>query len=786
MQSINEELETAKEELESSNEELVTVNDELRNRNQELTVLNDDLNNLHVSVNLPILMLGRDLRIRRFTPRAEKVLSLIATDLGRPIGDIKLKINVPDLEALLLEVISTVSVTEREVQDSEGRWYVMRVQPYKTLDNRIDGALLVLLDIDELKQSEATIREARDYAEAIVRTARDPLVILNADLRVHAANGAFYSTFNVSPAESEGRLIYELGNRQWDIPRLRELLEEILPRNRFFNDFEVAHDFETIGPRTMLLNARRLDESTVQPARILLGIQDISELLRSQASARESQTRYQALMEASAQIVWTADASGAVVEDSPSWRDFTGQTYEQWKGFGWLDAFHPEDRERVSELWQRAVVERSPMETEYRLRYRSGEWHWMEMRAVPVLNSDASVREWLGIDIDISERKRAEEQLRQSEEKFKLLFERSPLPKWAFESETLRFVDVNEAAIQHYGYSREEFLRMSVLDVRTPEAAEALQAALARPPHRLPESETCQHRKKGGEVVDVEIRFSKIKLAEKKVWLASINDITERKQAEQERERLLASEQQARQEAEEANRIKDEFLATISHELRTPLNAILGWANMLLRGKLDEEATVRAIESISRNVKAQSELIGDLLDVSRIVSGKLRFELDAVDLSSVIEAALETVRPAAEAKGVDLRLTLDPAMGPVSGDAGRLQQVVWNLLTNAVKYTPRSGHVETRLERKGAYAAITVRDTGEGIRAEFLPYVFARFQQADGTTTRRHGGLGLGLAIVRHLVEAHGGQVRAASEGAGKGAEFTVTLLLIALGNMKC
>jgi PAS domain S-box-containing protein len=267
-------------------------------------------------------------------------------------------------------------------------------------------------------------------------------------------------------------------------------------------------------------------------------------------------------------------------------------------------------------------------------------------------------------------------------------------------------------------------------------------------------------------------------------WFGTCTDIDEVKRAEEERARLLALEHQARQEADEANRMKDEFLATVSHELRTPLNAILGWANTLLRGKLDEQAATRALENIARNARAQNQLISDLLDVSRIISGKLRFEVSAVDLSSVIEAALETVRPAAEAKGVELRLKLDPTAGLVSGDETRLQQVVWNLLTNAIKYTPRGGHVETRLEREGTHAAIIVRDTGEGINADFLPYVFNRFQQADGTTTRKHGGLGLGLAIVRHLVEAHGGQVSAASEGAGQGATFTVTLPLMALRNV--
>ena len=267
------------------------------------------------------------------------------------------------------------------------------------------------------------------------------------------------------------------------------------------------------------------------------------------------------------------------------------------------------------------------------------------------------------------------------------------------------------------------------------------------------------------------------------MWIGSNTDIDYVKRAEAERERLLASEQQARQEAETANHVKDEFLATLSHELRSPLNAIQGWADLLLGGGLDEQAAARAFEIIARNARAQNQLIADLLDVSRIITGKLRFETGVIDLIQVIEAAAETVRPAAEAKGVELRLRLDPTAGPVSGDDTRLQQVVWNLLSNAIKSTPRGGRVETRLERDGAQAAIIVRDTGEGISADLLPHIFDRFRQADGATTRQHGGLGLGLAIVRHLVEAHGGRVSASSEGAGQGATFTVTLPLMALPN---
>ena len=244
------------------------------------------------------------------------------------------------------------------------------------------------------------------------------------------------------------------------------------------------------------------------------------------------------------------------------------------------------------------------------------------------------------------------------------------------------------------------------------------------------------------------------------------------------RARLLESERKARAEAEEANRLKDEFLATLSHELRTPLTSILGWARMLRAGKVSEEATERALETIERNARAQSQLIEDILDVSRIVSGKMRLDTRPVDLASVIQGALDTARPAAEARGVRLQPVLDYEAGTVLGDPDRLQQVVWNLLSNAIKFTPKGGRVQVLLGRADSYVEVVVSDTGRGISPELLPHVFERFRQADAAPDRQHAGLGLGLAIVRHLVELHGGTVRAESAGEGHGATFTVRLPL--------
>lgn len=258
-------------------------------------------------------------------------------------------------------------------------------------------------------------------------------------------------------------------------------------------------------------------------------------------------------------------------------------------------------------------------------------------------------------------------------------------------------------------------------------------------------------------------------------------DISERKRMELERARLLETAQAAQKEAEQANRLKDEFLATASHELRTPLTAVVGWSRMLRTGKLNAENSARALESIERNATLQTKLIDDLLDVSRIITGKLTLDRRAIEMAHVVSDAVDTLRPAAEAKHIAIETSFDAEAEPVLGDASRLQQVVWNLLSNAVKFTPKNGRIEVALERVNSEVQVSVGDSGEGISGEFLPYVFDRFSQGDGKSTRSHTGLGLGLAIVRQLVELHGGTVKAYSDGPGRGATFKLRLPVLSI-----
>jgi signal transduction histidine kinase/ActR/RegA family two-component response regulator len=261
----------------------------------------------------------------------------------------------------------------------------------------------------------------------------------------------------------------------------------------------------------------------------------------------------------------------------------------------------------------------------------------------------------------------------------------------------------------------------------------------------------------------------------------NIREITDRKRAEKERTVLLAAAQSARAEADSANVVKDEFLAILSHELRTPLTSILGWSHLLTDGKLDKQQTARAIETIARNARAQGRLIDELLDISRILTGKLSLDLRAVNLAPLIQAVVDDVRPAADAKSISLKAPFNSEIGPILGDPDRLQQIIWNLLTNAIKFTPKGGNVQVRLEQNDLQVLIIVNDSGQGIAAELLPHIFERFRQADSSNTRSNGGLGLGLSIVRQLVELHRGTVTAESPGENAGSTFTVMLPLPSL-----
>lgn len=466
--------------------------------------------------------------------------------------------------------------------------------------------------------------------------------------------------------------------------------------------------------------------------------------------------------------------------------------------------------------WQPVLVEL--------INYRKdGSEFWVELSIVPVADASGWYTHWISVQRDITERKRSDEELRKYREQLEELVGERTAALLEVNEQLQREIIERQRTEQSLRVSEEQFRQLAenIQEVFWLISPDALSMLYISPTYERIWGRSCEslyqqpaswieciypddrdrviaalkNRRSGDIEFNQEYRIVRSDGSIRWIWarefpiknefgevyrLAGIaEDITERKQVEEEREQLLAREKAARTEAEIANRTKDEFLSILSHEIRTPLNAILGWTQMLRsRWNINPETTVRALEIIERNARGQTHLIEDLLDISRIITGKLCLQVGAVELIPIIEAAVDTVRPAANAKNIRLQTILDPSIEPVAGDPDRLQQVVWNLLSNAIKFTPKGGSVEVRLQRTNSHVEIVVSDTGQGISAHFLPYVFDRFQQENSTTTRVHGGLGLGLSIVRHLVELHGGSVQAFSSGEGLGATFIVNLPL--------
>ncbi|MEB3281110.1 MAG: PAS domain S-box protein [Lyngbya sp.] len=475
-----------------------------------------------------------------------------------------------------------------------------------------------------------------------------------------------------------------------------------------------------------------------------------------------------------------ANTNGYFQWVSPTFERILGRTVDEMTSRPWVEFVHPDDIAKSVSEAEALFSGRETVAFENRYRHKDGSYRWF------LWNARLSPPEGLiyGAAVDITERKQAEAALRYSEDRLRMAIESAKLGTWDWNLITNELIwDANCKAM--FGLSEEAEISIDVFfQGLHPDDRDRLEKVVQ-------ESLNNAH---GG---NYDVEFRTIGMSDGiERWIAAIGqvyfdgagnaqrfigtilDITARKQAELERDRLLKWEQAARAEAERANRIKDEFLAVLSHELRTPLNPIMGWTKMLQTRKFNPTQTAEALAVIERNVKLQTQLIDDLLDLAKILRGKLSLNTTSVALSAVIEAALETVKTAATAKSISLHPIL-PDIGWVFGDAARLQQIIWNLLSNAIKFTPDGGRIDISLEKDGKQAKITVKDTGRGINPDFLPHIFESFRQENSSITRQHGGLGLGLAIVRQLVEAHGGTITAESRGVGLGATFTVRLPLI-------
>ena len=739
------------------------------------------------------LAVGSDLQVitssngyfRWVSPTFERILGWTPDEMiVRPWTDF---VHPDDIPESVSESASLFSGTETFAfenryrhKDGSYRWLLWRAQPH--LEEQVLYGAAV--DITDHKQAEVALRRSEEHYRRLFESIDEGFctieVLFDADgkpfdHRILQANPAFERQVGLS--NPEGKTASELA------PRVEQ----------YWNDLyaQVINTGESIRTevradalaRWFDVLVSRVGDAAMRQVAVVFT--DISARKQAEGILRESEQRFRLMADAVPQIVWITDAQGRVEFFNKQWSDYTGVPYEPTTAAEAVASFvHPDDGDRTIEAFNEAQRRGGVFSVEHRIRSATGSYRWFLVRVEPYRDPQTGeIIRWFGALVDIHDRKQAEATIVQREAQFRQLADAMPQQVWITDAQgntqyvnqqwtTYTGLTLEQTQDIHYAlqvihpddFEMTSEMWRTALATGTPYQAEFRLKHWAAQTYRWFLSRAIAIRDEEGQIVQ---------------WFGTSTDIEEFRRAQAEREQLLQQEQIAREAAENANRIKDEFLAVLSHELRSPLNPILGWSKLLQNRKLDAAKTQQALKTIERNAQLQAELIEDLLDVSRILQGKLNLNVSSINLVSIIRAAMETVRLAAEAKSIQVEASFEPDVGLVWGDSTRLQQVIWNLLSNAVKFTPSGGQVNIRLERLDSHAYITVSDTGQGIESDFLPYVFDYFRQSDATTTRKFGGLGLGLAIVRNLVELHGGTVRVESPGAGMGAIFTVRLPLM-------
>lgn len=665
------------------------------------------------------------------------------------------------------------------------RWVVARGKILRDESGAATQLPGVVIDITERKKVEVNLRESEQRLKFALDAGRLGSYEYNLATGEMICSERCLANFGLPPNADLPFDKFLSMIKDEDRERVKNAVEKSLAER---TDYEIEYQITRADGDSAWIFARGrgLYDEQGKPF-VMNGVTlDITNRKKTEEVLIETNERFNLISRATNDAVWDWNLQNDYVWWNDAVMTLFGYKKEQVEltAKWWYEHIHADDRDRVVSGIHDVIDNGGEnWSDEYRFLCADGSFRYVFDRGFAIHRDNKPIR-MLGAMQDVTERRKTEEALKKSQERLQLVLDTSILGLWYCD---LPF-DVLTWSVQ----TKEHFWL-------PPDATVTIEDF-----YRIihPEDREKTRLAIDSSIIDrtqYDVEYRTVNAEETHVkWIRAVGrgfydqnnepyrfdgitiDISPDKLIETEREQLLSNEKTARAEAEQANRMKDEFLATLSHELRTPLSAILGWSRMLREDRLDEAQKPRAVETIERNAKSQAQLIEDVLDVSRIISGKMRLEVKPVDLHSIIEAAIDSVRPAAEAKKIRLQRVLD-SDAMISGDTDRVQQIFWNLLSNAIKFTPKDGKVQIKMERVNSHVEIVVTDTGMGIDAETLPYVFERFRQSDSSTTRKFGGLGLGLAIVRHLVELHGGTVHADSEGVDCGATFTITFPLIAL-----
>lgn len=635
--------------------------------------------------------------------------------------------------------------------------------PVRDAGGQVQGVAVVLREITDQERAREALWQSEARYRAIVEDQPDLVCRFLADGTLTFANEAYCRFFGVDHDAAIGTNFVPIVHPD-DLQAVRAQVAELSPtrpvvfiENRVFRADGVVCWTEWTN--------RALFDSTGRVVEFQSAGRDVTE----RKQAEQDAARLAAIVASADSAIFGMTLDGRITSWNRAAERMFGYSAEEALGRPISIIIPPDRRHEGTEILERLGRGETVRHLETERIAGDGRRLPVSLTVSPIRDASGRLIGISKICRDISERLRTQRELEEREGRLRLMLE-GISDAFSAVDRDFRFTYVNEHFARLIGQPRDAVLGQ----VCWPVLPRREQSALTMAAHDALRNDRPTRVEEYCQPLD---RWLETRLYPSADGLiAFTTDITDRKRLDAARERAVARESEARAAAEEASRLKDEFLAVVSHELRTPLNAMLGWAQMLREGSVAPENVRKALETIERNARMQAQLVEDLLDVSRIVSGRLPLQIEPVDLATVVRAAVEAVRPAAANK--DIQLSVDVGRRPVtvSGDAGRLQQAAWNLLTNAVKFTPRGGRVDVTLARTSSEAMLTVRDTGSGIPSEVLPFIFDRFRQADGRTTRAHGGLGLGLTIVEHLAEAHGGTVRADSAGPGLGATFTIAI----------
>lgn len=651
--------------------------------------------------------------------------------------------------------------TERPIDDSAA--------PIRNERNEVAGVVLVFRDITERYRHEQELAVAASYTDAIIATLREPFVVLDKSLRVKSANRSFYQHFHVTPEETQGRLLYDLGNRQWDIPALRTLLGEVLSNNHPVNDYGVEHDFPTLGKRSMVLNARRFQSVDSRPELILLAIEDVTERKR----AEEAKAHLSAIVATTKDAIISKDLDGIITSWNRGAERMFGYSAEEVIGKPitlLIPPDHIDEEAMILDRIRQGEVINKGFET-VRKR-KDGSLIDVSLTISPVRNASGQIVGASKIARDITDRKQAEVAVQTSEVRYRRLFESAKDGILILDARTGKIIDANPFMTELLGYSHGHFVGKELWEIGLFKEKSENQAAF----RELQEQGYIRYdhlplKTNKDEQTEVEFVSNVYQVDHRLVAQCNIRDISERSRLERKTHEQAAA-------LADLHRRKDEFLAMLSHELRNPLAPISNAVQLLRLQSNEDQLQLQARTIIERQVGQLKHLIDDLLEVSRITTGRVQLHRERVAIHGIVDRAVETARPLIEQRGHELTVSVPPQPIWLYADAARLEQVVVNLLNNAAKYTEESGHIWLTVQQEGDEAVLRVRDSGVGIAPELLPRIFDLFTQAERSLARSEGGLGIGLALVQRLVELHQGRVEAHSS-LGRGSEFVVRLPVV-------